>query len=66
MLFDIPRLIADISSGMTLEPGDVIYTGSPSGVGAAQVPPQYLRPGDVVEETVERIGTLSNPVIDAR
>ncbi|MFJ8744555.1 fumarylacetoacetate hydrolase family protein [Embleya sp. NPDC127516] len=66
MLFDIPRLIADISSGMTLEPGDVISTGSPSGVGAAQVPPQYLRPGDVVEATVERIGTLSNPVIDAR
>jgi 2-keto-4-pentenoate hydratase/2-oxohepta-3-ene-1,7-dioic acid hydratase in catechol pathway len=66
MLFDIPRLIADISSGMTLEPGDVISTGSPSGVGAAQVPPQYLRPGDVVEATVEGIGTLVNPVIDAR
>jgi 2-keto-4-pentenoate hydratase/2-oxohepta-3-ene-1,7-dioic acid hydratase in catechol pathway len=66
MLFDIPRLIADISSGMTLEPGDVISTGSPSGVGAAQVPPQYLRPGDVVEATVEGIGTLTNPVIDAR
>ncbi|MYV97549.1 fumarylacetoacetate hydrolase family protein [Streptomyces sp. SID3343] len=66
MLFDIPRLIADISSGMTLEPGDVISTGSPSGVGAAQDPPQYLQPGDVVEATVEGIGTLTNPVIDAR
>ncbi|MEV0533739.1 fumarylacetoacetate hydrolase family protein [Kitasatospora sp. NPDC050463] len=66
MLFGIARLIADISSGMTLEPGDVIATGSPSGVGAAQVPPQFLQPGDLVEATVERIGTLANPVVDAR
>lgn len=66
MLFAIPRLIADISSGMTLEPGDVISTGSPSGVGAAMVPPQFLVPGDVVEATVQGIGTLSNPVVDAR
>ncbi|MFD9453078.1 fumarylacetoacetate hydrolase family protein [Streptomyces sp. NPDC059985] len=66
MLFPIARLIADISSGMTLEPGDVIATGSPSGVGAGMVPPQYLVPGDTVEATVERIGTLTNPVVDAR
>ncbi|WP_329560986.1 fumarylacetoacetate hydrolase family protein [Kitasatospora sp. NBC_01266] len=66
MLFAIPRLIADISSGMTLEPGDVISTGSPSGVGAGMTPPQFLRPGDLVEATVERIGTLVNPVVDAR
>jgi 2-keto-4-pentenoate hydratase/2-oxohepta-3-ene-1,7-dioic acid hydratase in catechol pathway len=66
MLFTIPRLIADITSGMTLEPGDVISTGSPSGVGAAMVPPQFLVPGDVVEATVQGIGTLSNPVVDAR
>jgi 2-keto-4-pentenoate hydratase/2-oxohepta-3-ene-1,7-dioic acid hydratase in catechol pathway len=66
MLFGIPRLIADISSGVTLEPGDVISTGSPSGVGAAQVPPQFLRPGDLVEATIEGIGTLANPVVDAR
>jgi 2-keto-4-pentenoate hydratase/2-oxohepta-3-ene-1,7-dioic acid hydratase in catechol pathway len=51
---------------MTLEPGDVITTGSPQGVGAAQNPPQFLRPGDVVEATVEGIGTLRNPVVDAR
>lgn len=62
MLFRIPELIADISSGMTLEPGDVIATGSPAGVGAAQLPPRYLQPGDVVEATIEGIGTLSNPV----
>ncbi|KJY41178.1 fumarylacetoacetate hydrolase family protein [Streptomyces sp. R33] len=66
MLFPIARLIADISSGVTLEPGDVIATGSPSGVGAGMVPPEFLVPGDTVEATVERIGTLANPVVDAR
>jgi 2-keto-4-pentenoate hydratase/2-oxohepta-3-ene-1,7-dioic acid hydratase in catechol pathway len=66
MLFRIPDLIADISSGMTLEPGDVISTGSPAGVGASFTPQQFLRPGDVVEATIERIGTLRNPVADAR
>lgn len=66
MLFGIPRLIADISSGVTLEPGDVISTGSPSGVGAGRVPPKFLRPGDLVEATIEGIGTLANPVVDAR
>ncbi|MEU9234791.1 fumarylacetoacetate hydrolase family protein [Streptomyces subrutilus] len=66
MLFPIARLIADISSGMTLEPGDVIATGSPSGVGAGMAPPEFLVPGDTVEATVELIGTLTNPVVDAR
>lgn len=63
MLFKIPTLIADISSGVTLEPGDVIATGSPQGVGAAMDPPTFLQPGDVVECTIERIGTLRNPVV---
>ncbi|MFC8275586.1 fumarylacetoacetate hydrolase family protein [Streptomyces sp. NPDC057271] len=66
MLFPIARLIADVSSGVTLEPGDVIATGSPSGVGAGMVPPEFLLPGDTVEATVEQIGTLTNPVVDAR
>ena len=66
MLFGIPKLIADISSGVTLEPGDVISTGSPSGVGAGRVPPLFLQPGDLVEATIEGIGTLANPVVDAR
>ncbi|MFG2875600.1 fumarylacetoacetate hydrolase family protein [Streptomyces sp. NPDC048337] len=66
MLFPIARLIADISSGVTLEPGDVIATGSPAGVGAGMVPPEFLSPGDTVEATVEGIGTLNNPVVDAR
>lgn len=66
MLFRIPELIADISAGITLEPGDVIATGTPAGVGASFTPQQWLRPGDVVEATVERLGTLRNPVVDAR
>ncbi|WP_406415536.1 fumarylacetoacetate hydrolase family protein [Streptomyces sp. NBC_00873] len=66
MLFRIPELIADISAGMTLEPGDVIATGSPAGVGASFTPQQFLTPGDIVEATVESIGTLRNPVVDAR
>lgn len=62
MLFKIPTLIADLASGLTLEPGDMIATGSPMGVGAAMDPPQFLQPGDVIEATIEKIGTLSNPV----
>jgi 2-keto-4-pentenoate hydratase/2-oxohepta-3-ene-1,7-dioic acid hydratase in catechol pathway len=63
MLFKIAELIEDISAGVTLEPGDVIATGSAQGVGAAQIPPQYLQPGDTVELTIEKIGKLANPVI---
>lgn len=63
MLFKIPVLIADITSGVTLEPGDVIATGSPQGVGAAMDPPTFLQPGDVVACTIEGIGTLKNPVV---
>ncbi|CAM5412670.1 putative protein YisK [Streptomyces alboniger] len=62
MLFGIPQLIADITSGVTLEPGDIIATGSPQGVGAAMDPPQFLVPGDIIEATIESIGALSNPV----
>lgn len=63
MLFSIAELIEDISSGVTLEPGDVIATGSAEGVGAAQVPPQFLQPGDTVELEIQGIGTLTNPVV---
>jgi 2-keto-4-pentenoate hydratase/2-oxohepta-3-ene-1,7-dioic acid hydratase in catechol pathway len=62
MIFQIPELIEDITAGVTLEPGDVIATGSPQGVGAAMDPPTFLTPGDVVAATVEGIGTLANPV----
>lgn len=63
LIFDIPTLIETLSSVMTLEPGDVIATGTPAGVGMGFDPPRYLRPGDVVAVTVDEIGTLSNPVI---
>jgi 2-keto-4-pentenoate hydratase/2-oxohepta-3-ene-1,7-dioic acid hydratase in catechol pathway len=63
LIFDIPTLIATLSRGITLEPGDVIATGTPAGVGLGFDPPVYLRPGDVVEVTVEPIGTLTNPVV---
>ena len=62
MLFPIPAIIAEVSKGMTLEPGDIISTGTPDGCGYQLVPPTFLRPGDVVECRAEPIGVLSNPV----
>jgi 2-keto-4-pentenoate hydratase/2-oxohepta-3-ene-1,7-dioic acid hydratase in catechol pathway len=62
MLFGVARLLAYASTFMTLNPGDVLATGTPSGVGFARQPPIFLKPGDVTEATVERIGTLRNPV----
>jgi 2-keto-4-pentenoate hydratase/2-oxohepta-3-ene-1,7-dioic acid hydratase in catechol pathway len=58
MIFDIPTIIESLSAGLTLEPGDIISTGTPSGVGFARVPPVYLKPGDKVEGEVEGIGVL--------
>lgn len=63
-LFDVPHLIALISEVMTLEPGDVIATGTPSGVGAARQPQLFMRDGDVCEVEIEGIGTLVNPIRD--
>jgi 2-keto-4-pentenoate hydratase/2-oxohepta-3-ene-1,7-dioic acid hydratase in catechol pathway len=62
LIFSIVELIAYCSKGMTLEPGDVIATGTPSGVGDARTPPRYLRDGDVCEVWVDGVGTLTNPV----
>lgn len=64
LIFDVPVLIELISVAITLEPGDVIITGTPGGVGAARKPPVYMQPGDVFEVEVEGIGVLSNPVRD--
>ena len=63
MIFDIPVLIADISSGMTLEPGDIIATGTPEGVGAGMNPQEWLWPGDVVEAGVDGVGVIRHPVV---
>lgn len=65
MLFKVDELIADISSGITLEPGDIIATGTPEGVGAGRDPQEWMQPGDTVVAHVEGIGTLRHPVIDA-
>ncbi|MFM0055742.1 fumarylacetoacetate hydrolase family protein [Paraburkholderia phytofirmans] len=63
MYFKIPALIADIASAITLEPGDIIATGTPAGVGAGRNPQEWMVPGDVLEAYVEGIGTLRNPVV---
>jgi 2-keto-4-pentenoate hydratase/2-oxohepta-3-ene-1,7-dioic acid hydratase in catechol pathway len=62
LIFDIPTLIETISAGITLEPGDLIATGTPSGVGIGFKPPKYLKKGDVVSCAIEPIGKLVNPV----
>lgn len=61
LIFKIPQLISYISQSITLEPGDVIITGTPSGVGLGQTPPRFLKDGDVVTINIEGIGTLVNP-----
>jgi 2-keto-4-pentenoate hydratase/2-oxohepta-3-ene-1,7-dioic acid hydratase in catechol pathway len=63
LIFSVPELIAHLSSIVRLEPGDLIFTGTPDGVGMARTPPVYLRPGDVVESTVEGIGTLRHEFV---
>ena len=63
LIFPVPRLIAFLSSVFTLEPGDVISTGTPAGVGFARKPPRWLKPGDQVTVRVEGLGELTNPVV---
>ncbi|MYZ50459.1 fumarylacetoacetate hydrolase family protein [Propylenella binzhouense] len=62
LIFDIPTLIETISALVTLEPGDIIATGTPAGVGLGFDPPKYLKPGDVVTLEITGLGTLENPV----
>jgi 2-keto-4-pentenoate hydratase/2-oxohepta-3-ene-1,7-dioic acid hydratase in catechol pathway len=64
MIFDVKDIIHQLSAGFTLLPGDVIMTGTPEGVGYAMVPPQTMKPGDVMELTIEGIGTLTNAIAD--
>lgn len=65
LIFDIPTTIEVLSRGMTLEPGTVVSTGTPSGVGMGRTPPEYLRPGDLLEAEVDQIGVLRNRVVAA-
>ncbi len=65
MIFDVPFLVHYLSHFMTLEPGDIILTGTPAGVGAARTPPEFLRAGDVVELRVGDLGTLRQVCVDA-
>jgi len=62
LYFKLPRLIAELSAGMTLEPGDILSTGTPPGVGYARTPPEFLKPGDLLETEIEGIGVMRNPV----
>ena len=64
MMFPIPEMLAYITQGISLEPGDVIFTGTPSGVGHARKPPVWMKSGDTVEVEIERIGILRNPIAD--
>lgn len=65
MLFKVDELVSDISQGITLEPGDIIATGTPAGVGAGRDPQEWVWPGDVIVAAVEGIGTLRHPVVAA-
>jgi 2-keto-4-pentenoate hydratase/2-oxohepta-3-ene-1,7-dioic acid hydratase in catechol pathway len=66
MMFPVPEMIAYITQGITLEPGDIIVTGTPSGVGCWRKPPIWMKQGDSCEVEIERIGVLSNPIQDEK
>jgi acylpyruvate hydrolase len=66
MMFPVAETIADITQGMTLEPGDLLVTGTPSGVGHARKPPAWMRHGDTIEIEIEGVGLLSNPIEDEK
>jgi acylpyruvate hydrolase len=66
MMFPIVEMLVYITQGMTLEPGDVIFTGTPSGVGHARKPPVWMKNGDTIEVEIEGVGTLGNPIADEK
>lgn len=65
MIFSVPRLVEFISQYLTMEPGDLIFTGTPPGVGLGMKPPRFLKAGDQVEVWIEKIGSLLNSVVEA-
>ncbi len=64
LIFDVPALVEWLSRFITFQPGDLVWTGTPSGVGEAQTPPRFLRAGDVVETEIAGIGLMRNPVVE--
>src|SRR5262249_17339535 len=65
LIFDIPTTLAVLSLGQTVEPGTIVSTGTPSGVGMGRNPPEYMKPGDAMEAEIDRIGVLRNRVVAA-
>ena len=65
LVFSIPRLVAELSAVMTLEPGDIVCTGTPAGVGTSRTPKRWIRPGERVRVEIEGIGALENPAVAA-
>jgi 2-keto-4-pentenoate hydratase/2-oxohepta-3-ene-1,7-dioic acid hydratase in catechol pathway len=63
MYFKVPRIVSELSLGLTLEPGDIIATGTPPGIGYARKPPEFLKPGDVLETEIDGIGTIRNTIV---
>src|SRR5271167_1619952 len=66
MMFPVVEMLVYVTQGITLEPGDIIFTGTPSGVGFARKPPVWMKDGDVCEVEIERIGVLHNPIADEK
>lgn len=66
LIFSVPKLVAAISEVMTLEPGDIVSTGTPPGVGAARAPQRFLRAGETCNIEIEKLGILSNPIVAER
>ena len=64
LIFGVGKIIEYLSAGFTLEPGDVVFTGTPAGVGGARRPPEFLKPGDTVRVEIAGLGVLSNPVVE--
>ena len=65
-MFPVVEMLVYVTQGITLEPGDVIFTGTPSGVGHARKPPVWMKNGDTVEVEIQGIGTLRNPIADEK
>ena len=64
LVFDVPQLVAELSAVLPLLPSDVIFTGTPAGVGVARTPPRFLQPGDTLETWIEDVGTIRNRIVE--